>query len=269
MNSKDLNKEDVKNFWNNSPCGIRNISGQKDTKEFFETVEKNRYKLEPFLPQIAQFNKWKGKKCLEIGCGVGTDFIQFLRGGADIYGIDFSEKSISLARKRLELFGFDKERIKVADAENLPFPENYFDFIYSWGVLHHTTNINKALSEVYRVLKKDGRNCIMLYHKISLVSLQLYILYGLLRLNPLRNIDDILSSCLESPGTKAFTKAELEILFKNFSDLSIETILTKYDLRFMRDKYKKDWFLPSWISKIIPNSLGWYLIVKGTKQCVE
>ncbi|MBI3591471.1 MAG: class I SAM-dependent methyltransferase [Candidatus Melainabacteria bacterium] len=227
MDSKSSNKENIKNFWNNSPCGIRNVSEQEGTKEFFEKVEKNRYELDPFLPQIAQFNRWKDKKCLEVGCGVGTDFIQFLRGGADIYGVDFSEKSVSLARNRLELFGFDKERIKIADAENLPFPENHFDFIYSWGVLHHTLNIDKALAEVHRVLKQNGKICIMLYHKVSLVALQLYVFHGLLKLNPFRGIDEILANCLESPGTRAFTKAELKKLFKGFSDLDIQTVFTR------------------------------------------
>lgn len=258
-------KELIKNFWNSSSCGIRNISEEKGTKEFFEAVEKNRYELEPFLPQIAQFDRWKNKKCLEVGCGVGTDFIQFMRGGADIYGIDFSEKSVSLAKDRLELFGFDKERIKIADVENLPFPENYFDFVYSWGVLHHTTNIEKAISEIYRVLKPGGNICIMLYHKPSLVVLQLYLLYGLFRLQPFREIDEIIASHLESPGTKAFTKRKAEKLFQRFDDLSIKTIVTTYDLRYMRDRHKKDRFLPYWFRKFIPDFLGWFMVVEGKK----
>jgi len=258
-------KEKVRKFWNNSPCGTRGIKIQTETKDFFEEVERKRYALEPFLSGYVQFERWKNKKGLEVGCGVGTDFLQFLRAGVDMYGIDLSEESVSLAKKRLSLYGFDSNRLAVGDCEALTFQDNSFDFVYSWGVLHHTANIENAISEIWRVVKPGGEICIMLYNKISLVALQLYILHGLLKLNLFRDINEIIANHLESPGTKAFTKKEIEKLFTNFSDLKITTIVTRYDLRYKRDKDKNDSFLPGWVGRFIPGMFGWYHIIKGKK----
>lgn len=259
----------IKGFWNKTPCGTRNISANKGTKEFFEEIERARYELEPFIHKYAQFEEWKGKRVLEIGCGVGTDFIQFCRAGADACAVDFSINSINLTHKRLKSFGFNGKKIFVGDAENLPFPDNCFDLVYSWDVLHHTPNMEKALSEVCRVLKPSGKICIMLYHKYSLVALQLYLMYGVFSLKPFRHIDEIIANHLESLGTKAYTKSQARVLFKDFIDLKIETIVTRYDLRYWRDKEKNDRFLPGWIGGLIPNNLGWYLVIKGRKGCVE
>ncbi len=260
-----IQKDNIKDFWNNIPCGTRGINGQIGDKEFFEEVERQRYKLEYFLPKYAEFSKWKDKKGLEIGCGAGTDFIQFLRAGVDMHGIDLSDESVALTKSRLKLYGFDPEKVSVQDCECLPFENKSFDFIYSWGVLHHTVDIEKALLEVWRLLKPGGEICIMLYNKVSLVSLQLYILYGLLKGNLVVNMDEIFANHLESPGTKAFTKKEIEKLFNNFSDVIVTTIITPYDLRYKRDKNKNDNFLPNWVGGLIPGSLGWYHIIKGKK----
>lgn len=261
MDKRDI----IKSFWDNSPCGTRGISGEPGTKEFFEATEKEHYKLEPFIHRYARFENWKGKEVLEAGCGTGGDLIQFLRSGANVYGIDFSTRSIFLAQKRLNIFGFDEKRAIVGDIEELPFPDNCFDFVYSWGVLHHTLNIEKAISEIHRVLKPSGEICIMLYHKFCLVVLQLYLLFGLFALRPFKNIDEIIANHLESPGTRVYTKSQARKLFQQYSGLKIKIILTRYDLRYWRDRYKKDKFLPAWVGKIVPNSLGWFMVITGKK----
>ncbi len=258
-------KNIIKSFWNKTPCGTRNILANEGTKEFFDEIERKRYELEPFIHKYAQFKEWEGKRVLEIGCGAGTDFIQFCRVGADICAVDFSISSISLTHKRLEILSFNRKKVCVGDAENLPFPDSYFDFVYSWGVLHHSPNTEKAISEIHRVLRPSGKICIMLYHKYSLVAIQLYLLYGIFTIKPFSSIDEIIANHLESIGTKAYTKAQVRTLFQDYSDLLIETIVTKYDLRYWRNKSKSDKFLPAWVSKLIPDSLGWYIVIKGEK----
>jgi ubiquinone/menaquinone biosynthesis C-methylase UbiE len=101
--------------------------------------------------------------------GLGADHQRFAEVGADLYGIDLTERAVEHTRRRLAMFGL-ASHLFVGDAEALSFPDGYFDVVYSWGVLHHTPDTPKAVSEMYRVLKPGGTARIMLYHKWSLVG---------------------------------------------------------------------------------------------------
>jgi len=250
----------VRNFWDASPCGTGGVRRPEGSKEFFAEIERRRYELEPFIFGFAQFSRWKGKRVLEIGCGTGTDNLQFCRSGSNAYGIDLSRRSVALARKRLDWYGFDAGKVFVGDAEDLPFPSNSFDLVYSWGVLHHTPDTVKALAEIHRVLRPGGEICIMLYHRRSLVTLQFYIKFGLLSGRPFRGVDDIMAAHQESPGTKVYTRGQVKNLFAQFQNLHVRTIVTPYDLQTGRRR-----FLPAWMREYIPNSLGYFLVVQGSK----
>lgn len=159
-------KVKVREFWNENPCGTKFAQIEVGTREFFAAIEKHRYETEWHIPEMAEFHIWKGKKVLEVGCGLGTDAVQFARAGAEYTGIDLTPRSIELVQKR-----FQQENLlgsfQVADGENLPFPDNHFDLVYSHGVLHHTPNTQKAINEVHRVIKPGGKALIMLYHRNS------------------------------------------------------------------------------------------------------
>src|SRR5262245_55700931 len=159
-------KERVRAFWQTHPCGTKFSDAEIGTREFFERVETHRYEKEWHIPAAADFANARGLKVLEIGCGLGTDGAQFAQAGADYTGVDLTDAAIELARKRFELFGL-KGQFQVADAENLDFPDESFDVVYSHGVLHHTPNIEAAVREVHRVLKPGGRAIVMLYHRGS------------------------------------------------------------------------------------------------------
>jgi len=159
-------KEQVHDFWQAHPCGNKFSDAEMGTREFFQRVEAHRYEKEWHIPIAADFAGACGLKVLEIGCGLGTDGAQFARAGADYTGIDLTEASIELARKRFELFGL-KGEFRVADAEQLDFADDTFDLVYSHGVLHHTPDIEAAVREVHRVLKPGGRAVVMLYHRGS------------------------------------------------------------------------------------------------------
>jgi SAM-dependent methyltransferase len=118
----------------------------------------------------------------------------------------------------------------VGDAEQLDFSDDYFDVVYSWGVLHHTPDTPKAVSEVWRVLKPGGKGKVMIYHRWSLVGLMLWIRYALVRLRPWLSLKDIYGQFLESSGTKAYSVAEARQLFSAFSEVKISTVLTHGDL---------------------------------------
>jgi ubiquinone/menaquinone biosynthesis C-methylase UbiE len=256
--SQELKKQ-IKEFWDKVPCGTGGILYPEGTKEYFEAVAQNRFKKEFWIADFVNFERWNGKNVLEIGCGAGSDLVKFAERGADITGIDLSTKSIELTLKRLEVYGLNGKAIE-ADTENLPFGDNTFDCVASIGVLHHTTDMAKAISEVRRVLKPNGEIRIMLYHKPSIVCLQMWVLFGLLKGNPFKNIDDIFYNNHESVGTKVLTVKETQELFKDFKDLDIKTIVTLHDIRYARNKY-----LPTWVMKLVPHSLGWNLLIKGKK----
>ena len=255
-----MDKEGVRQYWENRPNGADGIPYPEGTREYFDAIEENRYRVEPFLLDLIKWDAWKGKKVLDIGCGVGSDMARFARAGADIIGVDLTARAISLTNKRLQIYNLSGKAIE-GDAERLPFGDNEFDLTFSNGVIHHTPDTEKAISEIYRVTKEDGQICIMVYNRHSLVALQTYIWFGLLRGKPLRSVRRILANHHESLGTKAYTISEVKQMFSMFTDLDIRAVVTLHDIRYGRGK-----FLPRWVGPLVPNRFGWYLVIKGSKN---
>ncbi len=159
-------KERVRAFWQANPCGVKFADAEPGTRRFYELVEAHRYEKEWHIPAAADFAAARGLRVLEIGCGLGTDGAQFAKAGANYTGIDLTEAAVELARKRFEMFDLPGE-FRTADAENLNFPDESFDLVYSHGVLHHTPDTAKAIREIHRVLRPGGRAVVMLYHRNS------------------------------------------------------------------------------------------------------
>src|ERR1700734_3869533 len=129
--------DDVREFWDRRPCNIRHSPREVGTREYFDDVERRKYFVEPHLPRFAQFDRWKGKKVLEVGCGIGTDAVNFARAGADYSAIELSEVSLDVAKRRFEVFGLSG-RFVHGNAERLAelFEPAAFDLVYSNGVIH-------------------------------------------------------------------------------------------------------------------------------------
>jgi SAM-dependent methyltransferase len=256
-------KERVRTYWERDPCGSREDDlPPMGTREFFDTVERQRYEREHFLPNVAGFDRWAGKDVLEVGCGMGSDLLQFARGGANVHAIDLTDKGVALTRKRLEMYGFEGD-LNVGDAEHLPYPDDSFDLVYSWGVVHLTDDPSKAAAEIVRVAKPGGSILVMVYNRHSLFSLQAWILYGLLRGKPFRPLDEIIAEHVESPGTRVYTPGAALGLFPRIDGPKVRTIVTAYDVRLGRRR-----FLPRWVEGLVPSGLGWFLVVEGTKPRV-
>lgn len=161
--------------------------------------------------------------------GLGADHQRFAESGAELYGIDLTDRAVEHTRRRLADFQL-ASKLGVGDAERLGFPDNFFDVVFSWGVLHHTPDTQRAVAEVHRVLKRGGTAKVMIYHKWSLVGYMLWLRYALLVLRPWRTLAYIYSRYLESPGTKAYSIAEARGLFSAFRGVSIRIVLTHGDL---------------------------------------
>jgi ubiquinone/menaquinone biosynthesis C-methylase UbiE len=268
----NINKKKVHDFWNKLSCG-EELYLSDESKTGYQNQSNSRYKLEgDLIFPFAEFNKYKDKKVLEIGVGLGSDHQKFSESGADLFGIDLTEKAINHTSKRLSLYNL-KSNLSVGDAECLKFKEEVFDLVYSWGVLHHSPDTPKAISEVYRVLKKGGVAKIMIYHKWSVVGYMLWVRYALLKLKPFQTLEEIYSNFLESEGTKAYSKNQAKELFSNFSSIEIKTPLTHGDLLesdvgqrhkglFLR--IAKNVF-PRWLVRLVMPNSGLFMLIKLKK----
>lgn len=223
------NKEKVKDFWNISSCGEDLYLHGSNSLDAFKNQMKERYLLEPYILSFANFQSSRNKNTLEIGVGLGSDHQLFAENGALLHGIDLTERAITNTKNRLNLFNLSSN-LSVGDAENLNFQDDYFDIIYSWGVIHHSPNTQKAVNEIFRTLKPGGNAKIMIYHKYSFVGYILWLRYALMKFKPFTSLDNIYSKYLESPGTKAYTIKESKILFSQFTKVKISTLLTHADL---------------------------------------
>ena len=221
-------KKQVHDFWNKNSCGEKLYLDSKSV-EGFKKEQKIRYELEPYILPFLNIGSLKDKRVLEIGVGLGADHHQLSMLGGQMFGIDLTKRAIKNTKTRFEKLKINSKLI-VADAEKLPFENEYFDYIYSWGVLHHSPNTQTAINELHRVLKKGGKSRIMIYHKHSLVGIMLWFRYALLKLKPFLNLSYIYSNYLESPGTKAYTINESKIMFNKFKSVNIKIELSQGDL---------------------------------------
>ena len=205
-------KQAVHDFWNSASCGEQGYAIGADDVTRLEAQAQARYRLEPYLRSFAGFGDGHDKDVLEIGVGMGADHIEWARARPrSLAGVDLTERAIRFTQARFAAAGF-ASNLQVADAENLPFDDASFDLVFSWGVLHHSPDTARAFSEVARVLRPGGTARIMIYHRWSLTGLMLWGRYGLLRGRPTTSLNDIYDQNLESPGTKAYSRAEAEEL---------------------------------------------------------
>jgi SAM-dependent methyltransferase len=226
MNANDL-KTRVRDFWDRASCGEQLYLKGED-RAAFDEQRRIRYELEP-IREFARFDSFRDQATLEIGVGLGADHQSLAEAGARLTGIDLTPRAIEFTRARFELFGL-KSDLRVADAENLPFPDRAFDAVYSWGVIHHSPDTPRAAAEIFRVLRPGGIARVMIYHRWSMVGYMLWLRYGLGALRPWRNLTHIYSHYLESPGTQAFTVNEAKAMFRDFSVVKISTPLGHGDL---------------------------------------
>ena len=267
----DKEKVLVRDFWDKASCGEALYLSGFDNSAYEKQAEL-RYTLEPFILAFAEFPKYKDRRVLEIGVGLGADHQRFAEAGAILTGVDLTPRAIEHTRRRFELLGL-KSDLQVADAENLPFGGGLFDLVYSWGVLHHTPDTEKAIREVFRVLRPGGFAKVMLYHKYSFVGVMLWVRYALLRLKPLTPLRHIYSQYLESPGTKAFSVAEVQEFFKGFRDVDIATVLTHGDLLTSSAGQRHQGLLlsmarlvwPRWLIRTFFPKYGLFMLISATK----
>lgn len=244
-------KASVREYWDGNPCGSVHAFGASGSLEWYDAIERRRLELEPFIENYARFKEARDLDVLEIGVGLGTDFIRFARAGARVTGVDLTERGVELADRRLKLEGLHG-KVLVADAEALPFGESSFDRVYSWGVMHHTPDTQQAVREAIRVLRPGGELTLMLYGRRSWVAYGLWVRHALLRGRPWRSLADVLANHMESEGTKAYTFRELHELCAGLKGLQLRRLSTPYDRR-----------VGGPLVSLLGDRLGWFIVIHG------
>ena len=246
--------EDVKKYWNDRPCNIRHSSKEIGTIEYFNEVSKKKFHVEPHILDFTTFPKWKGKKVLEIGCGLATVGINFALNGADYTGVELSNESLELAKQRFDVYEMDGS-FYSGNAEQLStfVPVETYDLIYSFGVIHHSPHPEKIISEIKKYMNKDSTLKIMLYASESWKNYMIEAGY------------DQPEAQYGCPIAYTYTKDEVRELLDGF-DVTIEqNHIFPYQIEpYKRGEFlKQPWFesMPDGIFEVLKKNLGWHLLI--------
>jgi 2-polyprenyl-3-methyl-5-hydroxy-6-metoxy-1,4-benzoquinol methylase len=267
---QNVSIEAVQTYWNARPCNIRHSTKPVGTAEYFDEVEWRKYLVEPHIPGFAAFERWSGKKVLEIGCGIGTDTINFARNGATVTAVDLSDKSMEIARQRAHVFGLqDRIRFVKANAEQLSsfIPVEPYDLIYSFGVIHHTPNPGRVLDELRKFVKPGSTVKIMVYHRRSWKVLWILLAYGKGRLWKLKKlIADYSEAQTGCPVTYTYTRSEGRRLLEEHglrvNDVRVDHIFSYRIKDYVQYRYIQDWYfrwLPRRVFRALERRFGWHL----------
>lgn len=255
----EISIEEVRAYWDRRPCNIRHSSEPIGTKDYFDAVERRKYFVEPHIPVFADFKKWRGKKVLEVGCGIGTDAVNFARYGAHYTGVELSKESLALAKDRFAVYGLSGRFIH-ANAEDLPQSLYFerFDLVYSFGVIHHTPNPAKVISNVHNLMVEGSEFRLMLYAKNSWKNLMIEA--GL-------DQPEAQSGC---PVANTYTKDEIRGLLSKFREIEIkQDHIFKFNVeKYINYEYELEpWFeaMPKPMLKKLEESLGWHMLIKCLK----
>lgn len=286
-NSTNSLQENNRNWWNQTPMRYdwrEKITLPEGTREFFDEVDARFYAASSFYrtPQpfgrLIPFEKLKGKRVLEIGCGLGLHSQLIAEAGARLTSIDLTPRAVGLTQKRMALKGIECD-VRVMDAENMEFEENEFDFVWSWGVIHHSANTDEIIRQVARVLKPGGEFRFMVYNRRSLhawVNLARGVFTG--KIFKGMSPAEILDFYCDGYVARHFKVSEM-------SELLIESGLVPEEIRVMGQKSEllplpgrgaigqlKYSFLnriPDDLAETALSHIGWFLFAIATKPPAE
>jgi 2-polyprenyl-3-methyl-5-hydroxy-6-metoxy-1,4-benzoquinol methylase len=262
----------VREYWDRRPCNIRHSTQPVGSKEYFDEVEARKYLVEPHIPGFAEFEGWRGKRVLEIGCGIGTDTINFARHGARVTSVDLSEKSLELAKQRASVYGLgDQVEFYRGNAEELSgfVPVEPYDLIYSFGVIHHTPHPERVLEELRKYARPGTTVKIMVYHRRSWKVFWILLNEGRGQFWKLRELvaknSEAQTGC---PITYTYTRREGRGLLEGHGfrvrEVAVDHIfpyrIQDYvQYRYVREPYFR--WMPAALFHALEERLGWHLCI--------
>ena len=258
----------VREFWDERPCNIRHSPKAIGTREYFDEVETRKYFVEPHIPGFAQFERWRGKKVLEIGCGIGTDAVNFASHGAQVTAIDISAKSLEICRQRFEVYGLEGRFYSTnGEALSATVPVESYDLVYSFGSIHHTPNPVRVFQEILKYCGSHTEVRIMLYSRWSWKALWIVIKYGRCAFLRARELVREYSEAQEgSPITYVYTFNDVRRLMRDFHILEMkkEHIFPYAIEKYVRYQYQRVWYfrwIPRPLFRWLECHVGWHTLV--------
>lgn len=290
LENRGVAKADIRDWWAGRPmtygerhgdCTYRTETGELVTlefgsREFFDHVDKTFYSWTqgfhttdgPFAG-LFPYQRYRHKRVLEIGCGMGTMAMNWARQGAIVTAVDLNPVAIAQTRRRFDVFGLSGT-IQEMDANTMALESRTIDYVYSWGVLHHSPDLSRSIAELFRVLRPGGEYALMLYNRAS-VYYKYYIEYleGFLHgeagfLSPLQLASRYTDGSEQegNPYTWPVTPDEVRRMFRPYSlDVRIEGMgLVEFAFPPKIGTLIPRWLIDSWSRR-----WGWSLWITGTK----
>ena len=267
----------VQEYWDKRPCNIRHSPKPVGTREYFEEVEARKYFVEPHIPRFAEFERWRGKKVLEIGCGIGTDTVNFARHGAQVTAVDLSSQSLEVARKRADVFGLsDRIRFYHGSAEDLSLivPAEPYDLIYSFGVIHHTPHPERVMEQMRGYTHTGTTVKLMVYYRHSWKVFWIVMGYGR---GQFWRLKDLVAEHSEAqtgcPVTYTYTREEGKALIEHsgfrMTDAFVDHIFPYRIPDYVQYRYVKAWpwnSMPDAMYRAMERRWGWHLCLTAEAQ---
>ena len=280
---------DVRSWWAEHPMTYGDVHGdatwhgreaQPGTPEFFAEVDRKflswnapLHGRRPF-ERLFPYDAYAGRPVLEIGCGMGTMASCWAQAGAGVTAVDLNPVAVERTTERLALHGLEGD-VRQADARELPFADASFDYVWSWGVLHHSPDLEQSLAELMRVLRPGGGFGVMVYHRRSLLHWYMteYV-EGFLHmerrfLDPVALASRYGDAAREegNPHTWPVTRPELlGMLRPHAEDTAVRVLGTDLDsvLQWLVPGLGPR--LPRWMRKTWARRLGWSLWAHGHRS---
>jgi 2-polyprenyl-3-methyl-5-hydroxy-6-metoxy-1,4-benzoquinol methylase len=263
---------DVQQYWDARPCNIRHSPKPVGSREYFDEVEARKYLVEPHIPGFADFEQWRGKRVLEVGCGIGTDSTNFARAGANLTAVDLSPESLRVAEKRAAVMGVgDRIRFLQANAEELAsaFDRETFDLVYSFGVVHHTPRPDRALAEMRKLLAPGGTLKLMVYHRRSWKA---FWILALQERGRFWRAEELIAKNAEAqtgcPVAFTYTRREARALVENVGfrvvDLAVDHVFPYRIRDYVEYRYVKEPYfrwMPDRLFRAFERRYGWHLLI--------
>jgi SAM-dependent methyltransferase len=277
----DPSQTEVRDWWSRNPMTYdwrAEISHEAGSPEHLEEVEL-RFLAASWFAQAPGGSPYSGlipfadladKKVLEIGSGTGVHARLLAEAGAHVTAVDLTPTAVELTRRRLDLHGLEAD-VREADAEALPFEDASFDFVWSWGVIHHSNDTRRVVAEIARVLRPGGRLALMVYHRSSItywVQYQLIrgVLGGkLLRMSPA----EVANRYSDGVIARHYTRGELRDLlapwFENVSTQVMGQLGEAVPLPARLRRHVEP-LVPLGVRQRVVRRFGWFLFASATRR---
>lgn len=274
-------QSDVRRWWTENPMTYDwrgEIPYAPGSPEHLAEVER-RFLAEAWFAQapgaptfsgLIPFGELRGRDVLEIGCGTGVHARLLAEAGARMTAIDLTPTAVEMTKRRLELAGLEAD-VREADAESLPFADASFEFVWSWGVVHHSESTDRVLAEIARVLRPGGQLALMVYHRNSITFWIDYVLYrgvlrgGLLRVTP----DELANRSSDGVIARHYTRRSLTATLAPWFD-DVETrVMGQMSEAIPLPRTLRRYvapFVPRGVQRALLRRFGWFLYATGRRR---